>query len=213
MAERYIAAFQEDMAALGVPAQIEPKATDHIPQSYHPPPGQGICLPGRPGRLFPGAALPGLRKLSGQSLEDMQAGARIARLDPHKEDPLDFVLWKGSKPGEPTWDSPGGPGATGVAHRMLRHEHVLPGESFDLHGGGQDLALPITKRSVAQGQPFARYWIHGLLTINQEKMSKSLGISSRSKRCWGAFPVEVVRFFLISSHYRSSTSHRRPGGS
>ncbi len=212
VAERYIAAFQEDMAALGIPpAQIEPKATDHIPQILdliRRLLDKGFAYQGDRDVYFRVRRFPGYGRLSGQSLEDMQAGARI-EVDPHKEDPLDFVLWKGSKPGEPTWDSPWGPGRPGWHIECSAMSMYYLGESFDLHGGGQDLVFPHHENERAQaeaatGQPFARFWIHhGLLTINQEKMSKSLGNFFTVKEVLGRFPAEVVRFFLISSHYRS----------
>ena len=151
---------------------------------------------------------PGYGKLSGQRLEDMEAGARI-EVDPNKEDPLDFVLWKASKPGEPAWDSPWGPGRPGWHIECSAMSMHYLGETLDLHGGGQDLVFPHHENELAQseaatGRPFARFWLHhGLLTINQEKMSKSLGNFFTVKEVLARFPAEVVRFFLISSHYRS----------
>ncbi|MCX5892628.1 MAG: class I tRNA ligase family protein, partial [Deltaproteobacteria bacterium] len=130
-------------------------------------------------------------------------------LDPHKEDPLDFVLWKGSKPGEPAWPSPWGPGRPGWHIECSAMSLHYLGETFDLHGGGQDLVFPHHENELAQseaatGKPFARFWLHhGLLTINQEKMSKSLGNFFTVKEVLARFPAEVVRFFLINSHYRS----------
>ncbi len=212
VAERYIASFQGDMAALGLPAAgIEPKATDHIPQIIElirRLVERGFAYQGERDVYFRVRRFPGYGKLSGQSLEDMLAGARI-EVDPQKEDPLDFVLWKGSKPGEPTWDSPWGPGRPGWHIECSAMSMHYLGETFDLHGGGQDLVFPHHENELAQseaatGQPFARFWLHhGLLTINQEKMSKSLGNFFTVKEVLGRFPAEVVRFFLISSHYRS----------
>ena len=214
VAERYIASFREDMTALGVPpAQIEPKATEHIPQildlirrledlgfAYGRQTGGDV--------FFRVRRFPGYGKLSGQKVEDMESGARI-EVDPNKEDPLDFVLWKASKPGEPAWDSPWGPGRPGWHIECSAMSMQYLGETFDLHGGGQDLVFPHHENELAQseaatGKPFARYWLHhGLLTINAEKMSKSLGNFFTVKEVLARFPAEVVRFFLINCHYRS----------
>jgi cysteinyl-tRNA synthetase len=212
VAERYIASFQEDMAALGVPpAQIEPKATEHIPQILdliQRLQDRGFAYAGGGDVFFRVRRFPGYGKLSGQKLEDMEAGARIG-VDPNKEDPLDFVLWKGSKAGEPAWDSPWGPGRPGWHIECSAMSMHYLGETFDLHGGGQDLVFPHHENELAQseaatGRPFVRYWLHhGLLTTNQEKMSKSLGNFFTVKEVLAHFPAEVVRFFLINCHYRS----------
>jgi len=214
VAARYTASFQEDMAALGIPpAQIEPKATDHIPEM--------LDIIGRlvdKGLAYQGVAggdvyyrvrrFPGYGKLSGQSLEDLEAGSRI-EVDAVKEDPLDFVLWKASKPGEPAWDSPWGEGRPGWHIECSAMSMKYLGKTLDIHGGGRDLVFPHHENELAQSeaaneQPFARFWVHhGLLTINQEKMSKSLGNFFTIKEVLQKFPAEVVRFFLISSHYRS----------
>jgi cysteinyl-tRNA synthetase len=212
VAQRYIASFQEDMAALGVPlAQIEPRATEHIPQIIdliRRLQDRGFAYTGGGDVFFRVRRFPGYGKLSGQSLEDIQAGARI-EVDPNKEDPLDFVLWKASKPGEPAWDSPWGPGRPGWHIECSAMSMLYLGETFDLHGGGQDLVFPHHENELAQseaatGKPFARYWLHhGLLTINHEKMSKSLGNFFTVKEVLARFPAEVVRFFLINCHYRT----------
>jgi cysteinyl-tRNA synthetase len=212
VAERYIAAFQADMTALGVPpAQIEPRATEHIPQILdliRRLEEKGFAYTGGGDVFFRVRRFPGYGNLSGQSLEDMQAGARI-EVDPNKEDPLDFVLWKGSKPGEPAWDSPWGPGRPGWHIECSAMSMHYLGETFDLHGGGQDLVFPHHENELAQseaatGKPFVRCWLHhGLLTIDQEKMSKSLGNFFTVKEVLARFPAEVVRFFLINCHYRS----------
>ncbi len=212
VAERYIASFQADMAALGVPpAEIEPKATEHIPQILdviQRLEDRGFAYAGGGDVFFRVRRFPGYGRLSGQILEDMEAGSRI-EVDPNKEDPLDFVLWKASKPGEPAWDSPWGPGRPGWHIECSAMSMHYLGETFDLHGGGQDLVFPHHENELAQseaatGKPFARYWLHhGLLTINQEKMSKSLGNFFTVKEVLSRFPAEVVRFFLINCHYRS----------
>jgi cysteinyl-tRNA synthetase len=212
VAERYIASFQEDMAALGVPpAQIEPKATDHIPEIIdliRRLEERGFAYPGGGDVFFRVRRFPGYGKLSGRSPEDLLSGARV-EVDPNKEDPLDFVLWKGSKPGEPTWDSPWGPGRPGWHIECSAMSIKYLGETFDLHGGGHDLIFPHHENELAQseaatGKLFVRYWLHhGMLTIDQEKMSKSLKNFFTVKEVLARFPAEVVRFFLINSHYRS----------
>ena len=212
VAARYIASFREDMTALGVPpAQIEPKATDHLPQIIdliRRLEDRGFAYPSGGDVYFRVRRFPGYGKLSGQSIEDIQAGARV-EVGAQKEDPLDFALWKGSKPGEPTWDSPWGPGRPGWHIECSAMSMYYLGETFDLHGGGQDLVFPHHENELAQseaatGQPFSRFWLHhGLLTINQEKMSKSLGNFFTVKEVLARFPAEVVRFFLINGHYRS----------
>jgi cysteinyl-tRNA synthetase len=212
VAERYVASFQDDMAALGVPpAQIEPRATQHLPEIIdliRRLEDKGFAYEGEGDVYFRVRRFPGYGKLSGQSLEDMQAGARV-EVNPHKEDPLDFALWKGSKPGEPAWKSPWGSGRPGWHIECSAMSMYYLGESLDLHGGGQDLVFPHHENEIAQseaatGKPFARYWLHhGLLTLDQEKMSKSLKNFFTVKEVLARFPAEVVRFFLINCHYRS----------
>jgi cysteinyl-tRNA synthetase len=212
VAEHHIAGFLDDMAALGVPpAQLEPKATEHIPQILaliQRLVDLGFAYAAGGDVFFRVRRFPEYGKLSRQKIEDMEAGARV-EVDPNKEDPLDFVLWKGSKPGEPAWDSPWGPGRPGWHIECSAMSMHYLGETFDLHGGGQDLVFPHHENELAQseaasGKPFARYWLHhGLLTINAEKMSKSLGNFFTVKEVLAKFPAEVVRFFLINCHYRS----------
>jgi cysteinyl-tRNA synthetase len=212
VAERYIAAFLDDMAALGIPpAQLEPKATEHIPQILaliQRLVDLGFAYAAGGDVFFRVRRFPEYGKLSRQKIEDMEAGARV-EVDPNKEDPLDFVLWKASKPGEPAWNSPWGPGRPGWHIECSAMSIHYLGETFDLHGGGQDLVFPHHENELAQseaatGKPFARYWLHhGLLTINAEKMSKSLGNFFTVKEVLAKFPAEVVRFFLINCHYRS----------
>jgi len=214
IAARYIASFEEDMAALGIPpAQIEPKATDHIPEMLtiiRRLEEKGFAYQGEPGGdvYFRVRKFPGYGKLSGQSLEDLEAGARIEVAEA-KEDPLDFVLWKASKPDEPQWPSPWGPGRPGWHIECSAMSMKYLGKTLDIHGGGRDLMFPHHENELAQseaanGATFARFWVHhGLLTIDQEKMSKSLGNFFTIKEVLAKFPAEVVRFFLINSHYRS----------
>ncbi|MBW1991102.1 MAG: cysteine--tRNA ligase [Deltaproteobacteria bacterium] len=214
VAARYIASFEEDMAALGIPpAQIEPKATEHIPEMLElirRLEEKGFAYQARPGGdvYFRVRRYSGYGRLSGQSLEDLEAGARV-EVDEAKEDPLDFVLWKASKPDEPAWDSPWGPGRPGWHIECSAMSMKYLGETLDIHGGGRDLIFPHHENERAQseaatGKPFARFWVHhGLITIDREKMSKSLGNFFTIKEVLAKFPAEVVRLFLINSHYRS----------
>ncbi len=147
-------------------------------------------------------------KLSGRALEEMKAGARV-EVSERKRDPMDFALWKAAKPGEPSWESPWGAGRPGWHIECSAMSLKYLGENFDIHGGGFDLIFPHHENEIAQsealtGQPFARYWMHnGFITVNQEKMSKSLGNFFLVREILNKFPPEVVRFFLLSTHYRS----------
>jgi len=212
VSNRYIEAFYEDFDRLGlVRPDVEPRATDHIPEI--------IALVGRlidAGKAYPvdgdvyysvrGFAAYG--KLSGKNTEDLLSGARV-EVDDRKRDPLDFALWKSSKPGEPAWDSPWGPGRPGwhIECSAMAMKHL--GESFDIHGGGKDLVFPHHENEIAQsegatGKPFARYWIHnGFVNVDSEKMSKSLGNFFTLRDALGKVKPDVLRFFLVSSHYRS----------
>jgi cysteinyl-tRNA synthetase len=152
--------------------------------------------------------------LSRRKLDEMQAGARV-EVDERKRHPMDFALWKSAKPGEPAWDSPWGSGRPGwhIECSAMSVRHL--GETFDIHGGGEDLIFPHHENEIAQsetatGKEFARYWVHnGLVTVDQEKMSKSLGNFFTIREIFEKFPAsaqvtaEVLRFFLLSTHYRS----------
>jgi len=147
-------------------------------------------------------------KLSKRNLEEMQAGARV-EIDEKKENPLDFALWKASKPGEPYWESPWGKGRPGWHIECSVMSQKYLGETLDIHGGGKDLIFPHHENEIAQseaatGKPFARYWIHnGFVNINKEKMSKSLGNILTLKEIFKDWHPEAIRLFLLSSHYRS----------
>ncbi|NLJ76554.1 MAG: cysteine--tRNA ligase [Peptococcaceae bacterium] len=150
----------------------------------------------------------GYGKLSGRTLDDMQAGTRV-EVDARKRDPLDFALWKAAKPGEPHWESPWGPGRPGWHIECSAMSLKYLGINFDIHGGGFDLVFPHHENEIAQseaatGKPFVRYWLHnGFITVNEEKMSKSLGNFFLVRDILAQFPAETVRFFLLSTHYRS----------
>ncbi len=151
----------------------------------------------------------GYGKLSGRSLEDMKAGARV-EVDERKNHPMDFALWKSAKPGEPSWPSPWGPGRPGWHIECSAMSAKYLGHGFDFHGGGSDLIFPHHENEIAQSEayagcgPFVRYWLHnGFITVNEEKMSKSLGNFFLVKDILAHYPAEVLRFFILSTHYRS----------
>jgi cysteinyl-tRNA synthetase len=168
--------------------------------AYHSPGGDVF---------FAVRTFPEYGKLSNKNIDDLNPGARIAE-DDSKKDPLDFVLWKSAKEGEPSWDSPWGQGRPGwhIECSVMSFENL--GEHFDIHGGGPDLLFPHHENEIAQsecasGNKFANYWLHsGLLKINGEKMSKSLGNFAMLKDLFISYHPEVVRYYLVSSHYRSS---------
>ena len=152
----------------------------------------------------------GYGKLSGRKLEDMMAGARVD-VDDRKHNPMDFALWKSAKPGEPYWESPWGKGRPGWHIECSTMSLKYLGKKFDFHGGGSDLIFPHHENEIAQSQAYcgdkhsaAQYWLHnGFITINQEKMSKSLGNFFTVKEILAKYPAEVLRFFIVSTHYRS----------
>jgi cysteinyl-tRNA synthetase len=147
-------------------------------------------------------------KLSKRNMEEMQAGARIAPGE-QKRNPMDFALWKAAKPGEPRWESPWGPGRPGWHIECSAMSSALLGDTFDIHGGGRDLIFPHHENEIAQsegvsGKPFVKYWLHnGFVNINQEKMSKSLGNFFTIRDILKSYNPEVVRFFILTAHYRS----------
>lgn len=213
---KYIQAYYEDMGKLGIrPASIEPKATEHmndIVRLTEKLVNKGLAYQVDGDVYFDVAKYSGYGRLSKRRLDDMQAGARVD-VDERKRHPMDFALWKSSKPGEPSWESPWGPGRPGwhIECSAMSMKHL--GDTFDIHGGGMDLIFPHHENEIAQscgatGKEFARYWIHnGFVQINQEKMSKSLGnfftireIFENSK--WSEDVTgEVLRYFLLSTHY------------
>jgi cysteinyl-tRNA synthetase len=209
---KYIRAFHEDFDRLGLlRPDAEPKATEHIPEIVALVArlvGQGKAYEVGGDVYYSVKGFPGYGKLSGKNVEDLRAGARVD-VDDRKNDPLDFALWKASKPGEPAWESPWGPGRPGwhIECSAMSMKHL--GETFDIHGGGKDLVFPHHENEIAQseaatGKPFARYWLHnGFVNINNEKMSKSLGNFFTLRDVLARVKPEVLRFFLASSHYRS----------
>jgi cysteinyl-tRNA synthetase len=200
------------MGRLGVrDATVEPKATEHIKDMLTLISGlmeKGIAYESGGDIFYSVGRFGGYGKLSGRSLEDMQAGARV-EVDERKADPMDFVLWKESKPGEPAWDTPWGKGRPGWHIECSAMSMHFLGESIDIHGGGKDLIFPHHENEIAQsegysGKPFAKYWMHnGFVNVDKEKMSKSLGNFFTVKDILEKFPAETIRFFLLSTHYRS----------
>jgi cysteinyl-tRNA synthetase len=212
VAQTYAESFSEDMESLGaLPADLEPRATEHIPEIVAAvqrlmEAGHAYAVEGDV--FFAVESFASYGKLSGRDLDDLQAGARV-QVDPRKRNPLDFALWKSSKPGEPAWDSPWGPGRPGWHIECSVMSARYLGETFDIHGGGKDLIFPHHENEVAQaealtGRPFARYWVHnGFVRVNQEKMSKSLGNFFTIKDILASTRPEALRLFLLSKHYRS----------
>jgi len=212
IAEKYIGEFNIDMGRLGLEKpSVEPKATEHIPemiQLISTLIQKGFAYQGGGDIFFSVEKFSNYGKLSKRNLEEMQAGARI-EIDEKKENPLDFALWKASKPGEPWWESPWGNGRPGWHIECSVMSQKYLGETLDIHGGGKDLIFPHHENEIAQseaatGKPFVRYWIHnGFVNINKEKMSKSLGNILTIKEILRGWHPEVVRLFLLSHHYRS----------
>jgi cysteinyl-tRNA synthetase len=214
---QFIGAYYEDMGKLRVaPATTEPRATEHIGDIVAMTERlikNGMAYQVQGDVYFQVKKYPAYGRLSKRKLEDLQAGARV-EVDDRKRDPMDFALWKSSKPGEPSWPSPWGPGRPGWHIECSAMSIKYLGETFDIHGGGMDLIFPHHENEIAQscgatGKEFARYWIHnGFVQINHEKMSKSSGnfftireIFEKSQ--WPEeMTGEVIRYFLLSTHYR-----------
>ncbi|GAA4868470.1 cysteine--tRNA ligase [Luteimonas vadosa] len=213
--DRYVAAFREDMAALGVDGvfapDLEPAATAHIPQIVAMIEGlvaSGHAYAAEDHVLFSVASFGAYGKLSRRDPEDMLAGARVD-VAPYKRDPGDFVLWKPSGDDLPGWDSPWGRGRPGwhIECSAMAAAHL--GETIDIHAGGVDLQFPHHENEIAQsecahgGKPFARYWLHnGMLTFGGAKMSKSIGNIEKVHDLVRAHPPEALRLALLSAHYR-----------
>jgi cysteinyl-tRNA synthetase len=212
LAEHFIDEFYVDMDRLGVDRPtFEPRATEHIQEMIDLITeliDKGLAYQSGSDVYYSVNGFPTYGKLSGRNLEDMQAGARIA-INESKNNPMDFVLWKGSKPGEPTWDSPWGPGRPGWHIECSAMSRKYLGYTFDIHGGGQDLIFPHHENEVAQsegasGKTFVNTWIHhGFVTIRDEKMSKSLGNFLTIREVLKHYHPEVLRFFIFSTHYRN----------
>ena len=216
VAETYIAAYHEDMAQLGIrPANIEPRATEHIDEMLNMIQqlvAEGFAYPVSGDVYFAVNAFAEYGKLSKRQLDDSLAGARV-EVDDRKRNPLDFALWKASKPGEPVWDSPWGPGRPGWHIECSAMSRRYLGETFDIHGGGRDLIFPHHENEIAQSEactkkPLATYWLHnGFVNNDQEKMSKSLGNFFTIREVLEKFSPEAIRFLMLSTHYRSPVDY------
>ncbi len=212
LAEKYIDEFHDEMARLNMlPPEIEPRATQHIPQIIDIVKAlidKGHAYVAGGDVFFSVDSWPDYGKLSGRRLEDMEAGARVD-VNESKRNPFDFVLWKASKPGEPSWESPWGEGRPGWHIECSAMSAQYLGQTFDIHGGGKDLIFPHHENEIAQseaafGQTFVKYWVHnGFVNINQEKMSKSLGNFLMIKDILKKYHPEALRLFLLSNHYRT----------
>lgn len=219
LGDRFIKEYYQDADALYVKrASVNPRATEHI--------GDIIRLVKKlveNGHAYPAAngdvyfsvrSWPAYGKLSGQNIDDLENGARVD-VSEEKRDPLDFALWKGAKPGEPSWPSPWGQGRPGWHIECSAMSMSILGESFDIHGGGQDLIFPHHENEIAQseaatGKPFAHYWMHnGYINVDNQKMSKSLGNFFTVRDIAKEFDLEAVRLFMLSVQYRNPVNFSR----
>lgn len=214
---RFIQAMNEDASALGVlRPTFEPRATEHVPNMVDMISrliAKDLAYMGENGDVFYSVHdFKDYGKLSGKSLDDLRAGERV-EVDSFKRDPLDFVLWKSAKPGEPNWDSPWGPGRPGwhIECSVMSEHHL--GEHFDIHGGGADLQFPHHENEIAQSEgvhdcTFVNYWMHnGFVRVDDEKMSKSLGNFFTIREVLKEYDAEVLRFFILRAHYRSPLNY------
>jgi cysteinyl-tRNA synthetase len=220
LTNRMVDAMHEDFDALGIARPTaEPRATEFVPQMLHMIgvlEEKGLAYRTPQGDVnYAVRKFPGYGNLSGKSLDELHAGERVAVLD-GKDDPLDFVLWKGAKASEPAdvkWDSKFGPGRPGWHIECSAMACQMLGNSFDIHAGGADLQFPHHENEIAQsegatGQQFAKYWMHnGFINIDNEKMSKSLGNFFTIRDVLKSFDAETVRFYLVRSHYRTSLNY------
>ncbi|HLG20815.1 MAG TPA: cysteine--tRNA ligase [Bdellovibrionota bacterium] len=212
VASRYTKSFHEDMAALGLlEPDEEPLASETMPEiigMVEKLVKKGKAYAAGGDVYFSIPSFEAYGKLSKKDVEDLEAGARVEPGE-HKKDPLDFALWKGAKPGEPSWPSPWGAGRPGWHIECSAMAEKLLGESIDIHAGGRDLIFPHHENEIAQsesahGKPFAKYWLHnGFVNLNKEKMSKSLGNIVTLKSLLAKYHPEALRLYLLSSHYRS----------
>ncbi len=215
LAAKFIKAYEKDAKALNVqPADFRPRATEHIGdiiKMIKNLESKGLAYKTDDGVYFDTMAYEKYGKLSGRKIEDMKSGARV-KVDENKKAPSDFALWKSEKPGEPSWGSPWGKGRPGWHIECSAMSMKYLGETFDIHGGGTDLIFPHHENEIAQsegttGKPFVNYWMHnGHINVNNEKMSKSLGNFFTIPDIAEKFDLEVLRFFMLSVHYRSQVN-------
>jgi len=217
LTDRFIAFMHEDADALGVlRPDHEPRATEFVPQMLDligKLESNGLAYQAADGDVnYAVRKFPGYGKLSGKSLDDLRAGERV-EVDTAKQDPLDFVLWKHAKPGEPAWASPWGEGRPGWHIECSAMSSSLLGKHFDIHGGGQDLQFPHHENEIAQSEGanccgYVNYWMHnGFVRVDNEKMSKSLGNFFTIREVLQKYDAEVVRFFILRAHYRSPLNY------
>ncbi len=219
LTDRMILALQEDSMKLNIQApNAQPRATDYVAQMVsliETLLDKGLAYQAAQDVNFSVRRFKGYGKLSGKSLDELHAGERVAVLD-GKEDPLDFVLWKGAKESEPQdakWPAPFGIGRPGWHIECSAMSCALLGQTFDVHGGGADLQFPHHENEIAQsegasGQALARYWLHnGFVNVDNEKMSKSLGNFFTIREVLEVFDAETLRFFVVRSHYRSPLNY------
>ncbi len=209
---KYIDCYLKDMNCLNVAEpEIQPKATEHIQDMINTIQkliNNGLAYESKGNVYFSVRAFPGYGKLSGKNIEDLESGARVEPGE-EKNDPLDFALWKTSKPEEPAWDSPWGKGRPGWHIECSAMSSKYLGQPFDIHGGGIDLVFPHHENEIAQAEgaekkQFVKYWMHnGHINIDSEKMSKSLGNFKTIKEVVSKIDPEAIRFFIVSNHYRS----------
>jgi cysteinyl-tRNA synthetase len=220
LTEKYIAEFYRDGEALGLlRPTMEPKATEHIREIIaliQRLETKGLAYRVDGDMFYPVEGFPGYGKLSGKKIDELEAGARV-EVDERKKSPLDFALWKSSKPNEPTWNSPWGPGRPGWHIECSAMSTKYLGQPFDIHGGGRDLMFPHHENEIAQsegafGESLARYWIHnGLLTVNGEKMSKSLGNYFTMQEVLQEHDPAALRHLFLGTHYRNPMDFSREG--
>ncbi|UCU96257.1 cysteine--tRNA ligase [Hydrogenophaga taeniospiralis] len=220
LTNRMIDALHQDADALGIERPtFEPRATEYVPQMLdiiRRLEDKGLAYRAEGGDVnYAVRKFPGYGKLSGKSLDDLRAGERVA-VDDGKQDPLDFVLWKGAKVDEPPeaqWESAYGAGRPGWHIECSAMSCQMLGETFDIHGGGADLQFPHHENEIAQsegasGKPLARFWMHnGFVRVDNEKMSKSLGNFFTIREVLEKYDAETVRFFILRAHYRSALNY------
>ncbi|MFQ6121690.1 MAG: cysteine--tRNA ligase [Dehalococcoidales bacterium] len=217
LAEKFTESYFADMDALNIGrADIYPRATEEIPKIIEVVQGlidKGYAYPAQGSVYFRIRNVPDYGKLSHRSLESMMAGMRIEAGE-EKEHPMDFVLWKASKPGEPMWESPWGAGRPGWHIECSAMSLKYLGDTLDIHGGGQDLVFPHHENEIAQSEsftgnkPFVKYWLHnGMVQLGEEKMSKSLGNLITIKEALERYSADAIRIFVLSSHYRSPLTY------
>ena len=217
LTERFIAAMHQDSAALGIlPPDLEPKATENVGEIIALVSQlieRGFAYVGANGDVYYDVSrFESYGKLSNKRIDDLRAGSRV-EVNEAKQDPLDFVLWKAAKAGEPAWESPWGPGRPGWHIECSAMSKRCLGEHFDIHGGGMDLKFPHHENEIAQSEAangchYVNYWMHnGFVQVNEEKMSKSLGNFFTLREVLAEYPAEVVRYFILSSHYRGPLNY------